>query len=347
MLCKAAIALMQPRMKTKVKVHSGSHLECRYRLSSYGIPYDALPLSFTDNEVIMDYQMAWIKDRLREENNDMSQLQHPHDQQQQNTSTSSKIPPTENDVLCVGWKVNTPGNDRIRQMISKHADWYSTGNSKERRILVDLIRKDIRTHQGRFLKSLDSEQQNYQELSVDEARVKIGQMFRNHKTRVRKLAQKSSQQQQQRQQQQLQKQQQQSIITSIQNQDVLFGRMYEHLGNQQLRLAVENLAEEYNASNRGRKKEIADSLVRGVKDRGGRFLKPMVNNSSSHHNNSNSAGAGAGAGKGWVEVSDKQAEQKISTRFRNCRRKPNTHHGAKNPLLLQASMVVDAASIVS
>eukprot|EP00526_Cylindrotheca_closterium_P005310 CAMPEP_0113644024 /NCGR_PEP_ID=MMETSP0017_2-20120614/23162_1 /TAXON_ID=2856 /ORGANISM="Cylindrotheca closterium" /LENGTH=616 /DNA_ID=CAMNT_0000555597 /DNA_START=1 /DNA_END=1848 /DNA_ORIENTATION=+ /assembly_acc=CAM_ASM_000147 len=289
MLCKAAIALMPPRMKAKVKVHSGSHLECRYTLSNYGIPYHALPLSITENEVIMDYQMAWFQDRIREENhmynNNYNNKGEGDCGQGQGQiaglpTPTNKIAPTESDVLCVGWKVNMPGNDRIRQMVSKHADWYTTGNPKERRILVDLIMKDIRAHGGRFLKLNEGSKSDYQELSVDEARIKIGQMFRNRKTRVRKLAaaQMSSQQQQQQQQQQ-------SIVTSTQDQDVLFGRMYEHPGNQRLRLAVENMAEEYNASTRGRKKEIADSLVRGVKSRGGRFLKPVLE-----------------AGK-WVEVS--------------------------------------------
>jgi hypothetical protein len=61
------------------------------------------------------------------------------------------------------------------------------------------------------------------------------------------------------------------------------------------------MSAEYNCASRGRKKEIADFVVAEIKRNEGRFLKLADN------------------GK-WCEVSDKVAEMKVSSHFRNSRR---------------------------
>ncbi|KAL3930754.1 MAG: hypothetical protein SGBAC_011626 [Bacillariaceae sp.] len=203
--------------------------------------------------------------------------------------------PSENDVLCLGRKVNNVGNDRLLAIAAQHADWYNTGNSRERRVLVDLIMENIRKKGGRFLKPDESCSHHWQEVSVDEARSKIGQLFRNLKKRARSSVTSSATAT-------LSDADDARIVTTVGDEDVLFGRMYEHAGNERLRQHVEVISAEYNASNRGRKKQIADSLVQEVKSRGGRFLKPIE------------------SGR-WVEVTDKMAETKVSARFRNFRRK--------------------------
>lgn len=230
----------------------------------------------------MEHQLTWYKDCLTKENS--------------TRDSSYGLPtPNENDVLCLGRKVNSVGNDRLLTMASQHADWYNTGNSRERRILVDLIMENIRKKGGRFLKPDENSGHHLQEVSVDEARSKIGQLFRNLKKRARSTATTSPTPK-------ISEPEDARIVSSVGDEDVLFGRMYEHAGNERLRRNVEVMAAEYNSSTRGRKKQIADSLVQDVKSRGGRFLKPMEDGR-------------------WAEVSDKMAETKVSARFRNFRRK--------------------------
>jgi hypothetical protein len=141
-----------------------------YRLSTYGISQHALPISFSTEEVLLEHQLAWYKDCLQKENS--------------SRDTSQSMPtPHENDVLCLGRKVNSVGNDRLLAMASQHADWYNTGNSRERRILVDLIMENIRKKGGRFLRPDENYNHHWQEVSVDEARSKIGQLFRTRRKR--------------------------------------------------------------------------------------------------------------------------------------------------------------------
>ncbi|CAJ1935923.1 unnamed protein product [Cylindrotheca closterium] len=283
LLSKAGIAVLPAKDKARMKVHVGSHWECLYRLSTYGISQHALPISFSTEEVLLEHQLAWYNDCLRKENFS-------------NGSTQSLPTPNENDVLCLGRKVNGVGNDRLLAMASQHADWYNTGNSRERRILVDLIMENIRKKGGRFLKPDENHSHHWLEVSVDEARSKIAQLFRNLKKRARSTANASPTPTRSEPDDSAR------IVTAVVDEDVLFGRMYEHAGNERLRHTVEGMAAEYNSSTRGRKKQIADSLVQEVKSRGGRFLKPVE-------------------GGRWLEVSDKMAETKVSARFRNFRRK--------------------------
>lgn len=90
-------------------------------------------------------------------------------------------------------------------------------------------------------------------------------------------------------------------MNRIEKDDVLFGRKSDQPGNLKLRSLIDSMSAEYNASSRGRKKEMADLVVSSIKDNGGRFLKPADN------------------GK-WSEVSDKVAEMKVSSHIRNSRR---------------------------
>ncbi|CAJ1932709.1 unnamed protein product [Cylindrotheca closterium] len=282
---KAVFALLPPSLKAKVKFHFGSHMECLYQMSTFGIPEHALPLSITKNEVNLQHHMAWYNNCFQRETESV-------------ISGWGSIVPNENDVLCVGKKVNSVGNNRIRDLAALHsADWYNTGSSKERRLLVDLIMDDVRKNGGRFLKPDEHDSHDWQELSVDEIRTKIHQLFRNLKKRANSTQKPPT----------LSPLQSKTLqaISNVTENDILFGRMYDHVGNQRLRQLVRVMSGEYNASNRGRKKEIADFLVIQIKNKGGRFLKPTDDGQ-------------------WVEVSDTAAEKKVSSHFRNNRRGKST-----------------------
>lgn len=256
-------------------------MECLYQLSTYGIPEHALPLSIAKNEVSLDHHMTWYNACLRRETASI-------------LCGQGRIVPNDNDVLCVGKKVNSAGNKRIRDLAALHsADWYNTGSSKERRLLVDLIMDDIHKIGGRFLKPDETDANDWQELSVDEVRTKIHQLFRNLKKRALSTIKSPPTSP---------RQSKVDIpITNVTDNDILFGRMYDHLGNQKLRKLVKAMAGEYDISNRGRKKQLAESLIEEIQNEGGRFLKPTDDGQ-------------------WVEISDTVAEKKVSSHFRNNRR---------------------------
>lgn len=165
LLGKGALSMVTPQIAARVKMFCGSHLECQYHMSSFGMPTKVLPLPLIETESILGYQLAWYQDCLERENNTLN----AHD-------NNGKPTANENDVLYVGKKVNSQGNERLLHMASIHQDWYNTGDMKERRILVDLMMESIKRNGGRFLKpdGLD-----FKELPAAEIREKIAQMFRN------------------------------------------------------------------------------------------------------------------------------------------------------------------------
>ncbi|CAJ1932711.1 unnamed protein product [Cylindrotheca closterium] len=282
LVAKAAIAVCSAQMKAKLKLHTGSHQECQYLLSTFGIPRAAFPISSLSNDGILENQMSWFRKCLRSERGPQGE-----------EDSSYEVPPNENDVLFLGRTVNNGGNERLRTLVAHHAETYKNGSSKDKRNAVSLIMESIRWNGGRFLKPSESGL-DWQEVPLSEVRLKLTQMFRNqNRPRVsiqRGIARDFTEHQTG------------PIVETISDDDVVLGRKYTYPGNKKLRQLVENMAEEYNASNRGRKKEISDILVGTVKSNGGRFLKHIDN-------------------ARWIEVSDKVAEVKVSSHFRNFRRK--------------------------
>jgi hypothetical protein len=92
------------------------------------------------------------------------------------------------------------------------------------------------------------------------------------------------------------------VITPL---DVICGRgkpYQEHPGNKQMRQLVKELNGRYQTAVHNQKVFVAEEVLRGIKDLGGRFLKKQ-------------------AEKYWVEVSHSVAVEKISHSFRAMRRK--------------------------
>ena len=92
------------------------------------------------------------------------------------------------------------------------------------------------------------------------------------------------------------------IVTDISPNDVLFGRRKEHAGNLRLRLLIESLAAEYDAASRSRKKTLTVMVIQEIEQNGGRFLDKVDNDS-------------------WMELSKQALLDKLSSQFRNYRRR--------------------------
>ncbi|CAJ1969928.1 unnamed protein product [Cylindrotheca closterium] len=281
-IAKAGITITPDKFRSKIKIHHGSPVECQYNLSTYGIPPEALQFAVNDNEDMLDNHLSWYEDCLRQESTvEASSLRDPN-----------KHEPNTNDVVFIGKKTKGNGNERLRRLALRHSSPYSLGGPKEKRELVDSMIAEIKRGGGRFLKQ-DSTGLWWEDVPISEVREKITQMFRN-------LRRPSGSQQ--RAAANTETGGGRITVGEPTENDVLFGRQFNQAGNLRLRELVEGMALEYDASNRGKKKKLAESIVKEIKGTGGRFLKPIKD------------------GGQWEEVSDVAAGIKIATHFRNYRR---------------------------
>ncbi|KAL3935044.1 MAG: hypothetical protein SGBAC_009356 [Bacillariaceae sp.] len=297
LFAKLAFSAMPPQTRAKTKLHFGSHVECQYLLASYGIPQEALPFSSSSNGIDLSYHTHWVKQRAHRERSGTNPSP------SERGASNYDLFPGENDVLWIGRKSSTAGNERLMKMATSFADAYDDGTVKSRRIILSCIVEEIRKHGGRFLKPDTSEegQGGWVEVEDKEMREKMGQTFRN--LRRRRAASKST------------GAAAGSNVSStpvslsaavptlmIQPNDVLFGKNKHHHGNHHLQSLIEYMASDYDSSRRGQKKQLTVSIVCKIKGGGGRFLKPIQDGM-------------------WEIVSDEVAEQKVALHFRNFRRK--------------------------
>jgi len=330
-IAHTAVSLMPASLRAKTKIHYGSHLECQYLLSNYGIPRDAIPFKHPTNELDLEGQKYWFQQcrekELQKKHSDDQSSEAPSSQKDESNKHINFLSslwkgdtPSDDDVLCVGRKVNRRGNERYMSLAAMHSEAYDNGSPKERRVIVDGIMREIWANGGRFLKLDTSEESGgWIQVPEDEMRHKIGQTFRN--LRHRRVCISSQQPVSNRSStisaeaggrtaglQTVASRPSPDatvIVDQVKPHDVLFGsRLKNHVGNKRLRELVQDVATEYDAANRGGKLRMAQQLMETVKEEGGRFLKPLDD-----------------VGRRWEIVSDKDAVKKVGAHFRNFRRK--------------------------
>lgn len=161
-ITKAAIAIMPARLRAKTKVHFGSHTECQYQLSTFGISRVALPFSFENNDICLDDHMAWYHQRLRAESNHTPA---------NSLSDPSPLEPTDNDVVFNGRTSNNQANERLRMLTLDYASAYDSNNVEDKRRIVTSMIEDIQSNGGRFLK-FSNETEEWNEVPLVEVREK-------------------------------------------------------------------------------------------------------------------------------------------------------------------------------
>ncbi|CAJ1935993.1 unnamed protein product [Cylindrotheca closterium] len=334
-VAKYAMSLAPPSVRAKTRIHFGSHQECLYLLSSYGIPREAFSFSRDTYEMDLTHHQFWFQQCQQKE-----QLKHATTTTTTTTTTNKETnnnnnsnnnhvkflsglwqgeTPTDNDVLCVGRRVNGKGNQRLISLAAFHLEAYDNGNLKKRRVLVDDIMQEIRAAGGRFLKldtSSSKEQgKGWVQVPDKEMRQKICQTFRNLRYNRRGSLQlklgngsvpsgesSSSASAPENGTTTAQAATATTIVDSFTPHDVLFGKMKDHAGNERLRDMVQNSASEYDAGHRGEKLVFVNDIIVRIKKSGGRFLKPLEDGR-------------------WEVVSDMDAARKVGSHFRNLRRK--------------------------
>ncbi|KAL3928531.1 MAG: hypothetical protein SGBAC_012613, partial [Bacillariaceae sp.] len=285
---------------------------CFRHIASLLTRLETMPFKYPSNELDLTWQKYWFQQCHERDQQKLQLLQSGDQCNQKGSEKHIKFlmnrwqgeTPTDDDVLCVGRKVNGKGNERYMALAVSHADAFDNGSPKDKSMIVNAIMIEIKVY-GRFLKLDTAESGGWIEVPDKEMRHKVAQTFRNLKNRRARSQAKSR-----------------TILeasgsaavgaippttsTVIVHQytprDVLFGRIKNHIGNQRLRELVQNVAIQYDAANRGEKLQIVQQLIETVKNEGGRFLKPLD-------------------GGRWEVVVDKDAETKVGAHFRNLRRK--------------------------
>mmetsp|Transcript_17722 Transcript_17722/g.43712 ORF Transcript_17722/g.43712 Transcript_17722/m.43712 type:complete len:558 (+) Transcript_17722:340-2013(+) len=272
-----AIRIMPRKIRARFRIHFGSHMECQYLLSTYGIAAWILPLKPITFEMNLEQHHRWFQSCLVNDTSDCSDLVR---------TQTINIEYNENDVLYVACKKSpNAGNDRLRALVTDMSQIYDSGTKEKKRMVVDGMIGEIQKTGGRFLKRHPESQSDWTEIPLDEVRLKITQMFRNHRRRADALIQGGR------------------LITGepLSN-DVVFGKTHRSRGSDLMHHLIKERSDEYNTLDRGMKVQVVDGLIQRIRDEGGRFLQPAPEHG------------------GWLEVTNEMARVRISKYFRNNRR---------------------------
>jgi hypothetical protein len=170
LLFSVAIYRLPLKLMPRVRAHYGSSIECQYKLTSFGIPIEALQMSAT-NEPTTDVHFAWYRRR--------QQLELPsHTAAVIESSTSTTIVPGAKDVLFGGGGRTNDGNVMLRKLVISMIDEHKASSKGKKMQTTDIVIQEIKKGGGRFLK------QNYftkewEEAPHTEVNRKIAHAFRN------------------------------------------------------------------------------------------------------------------------------------------------------------------------
>ena len=140
----------------------GSQKECRFTLSTYGIPSEFLPIT-ENGQISTDVHTNMLQKRKKRE---------------QTASTNDYISvPGRFDVIFGRGRGNYRhvGNIHYRHLIQNLADTYEKGSVSEKKRLTESIVRTIKDASGRFLKDSDA---GWVQVPDDVARFKVSHSFR-------------------------------------------------------------------------------------------------------------------------------------------------------------------------
>jgi hypothetical protein len=159
-------------------------MECIYKLMTFGIPSDALPIS-PSGELKRQRQLDWLNVRREQEavagKETRNQIVVPR-----------IVVPGPHDVLLGRGKPlqRHPGNLRYHHIIESFEDRYESAMKLEKTTIAKEIVQQIKDAEGRFLK-----QDNTGWVEIDDAaaRYKVSHTFRNHRISIKSNQQKTTQ----------------------------------------------------------------------------------------------------------------------------------------------------------
>ncbi|CAJ1932778.1 unnamed protein product [Cylindrotheca closterium] len=180
-IIKGGLAVLDARLRARVRVHFGSHVESFHSLSTYGIPKEMLP--FTPSyELNMDHHSNWVESSLHSGNKKIDTAPEP----------DAVTETTPHDVLYRGGiKSSNRGNNHLRSLVAEWSQTYNSGTNDTKRCVVYEIADEIHRVGGRFLSKANGDSP-WEAVPMDEVRLKITQMFRNYRRRAKGTRRKKS-----------------------------------------------------------------------------------------------------------------------------------------------------------
>eukprot|EP00980_Cylindrotheca_fusiformis_P025443 scaffold13727_cov86-Cylindrotheca_fusiformis.AAC.1 len=151
----------------KFRVHCGSDIECLYKLGSFGISRDALPLSPDGFQLDNEHHLEWYRQRQQLEGNESAAILNV---------VHRGIVPQPNDVLF-GRVRSNDGNRTLRKLVTTLLDEYNGLPRKFKAKLAEEVVDEISNLGGRFLKR--NPVGEWEEVSHNEAVQKVAKTFRN------------------------------------------------------------------------------------------------------------------------------------------------------------------------
>jgi hypothetical protein len=153
-------------------------MECMYKLMTFGIPSDALPIS-PSGELKIKRQSDWLNVRRKQE-------------AVSGKDTRNRIVvPGPHDVLLGRGKPlqKHTGNLRYHHTIESYEDRYESAMKLEKTTIAKEIVQQIKDAKGRFLKQ---DSTGWVEIDDDAARYKVSHTFRNHRISMRSNQKKTT-----------------------------------------------------------------------------------------------------------------------------------------------------------
>src|SRR5210317_1221882 len=104
---------MPAKLRARLRIHFGSHLECQYRFSTFVISKILLPTSGG-----VDYHMRGSQAYL---------------EGRQSSTSSVIIQPNANDVLYAGGRTNkNTGNHQLRKLVAESSEAYDSSTNQDK-----------------------------------------------------------------------------------------------------------------------------------------------------------------------------------------------------------------------
>ena len=180
--------------RIRFRSHYGSHFECLYALSSFGIQSDYFPLQqctsssdYVTDELHVENHLEFLKKR-----NQIEQTSSAHHHNDTNaTSICSIAYPSSNDVLLGRGRPyhEFPGNVRLAQILEEYRDRYQKASTrKDKTAMSNMIVNMIREKwDGRFLTRLEKSDDDcgWFEVSDSVAKEKVSHGFRTRYKKVK------------------------------------------------------------------------------------------------------------------------------------------------------------------
>lgn len=168
-LASAAIYRLPRTLRSRTRLHVGSHMECQHALASFGIPRSAVPVSLNDAP-IRENHLTWLKRRQHMEIKDATSRSEP----------SEITGFTYADVIFGrGRKIQEHvGNVNLRKLLERNLAAYDQCTRLAKQDMAEYIVRHGKANGSRFLKHGDS---GWEEVSDSEARIKVSSAFRSQR----------------------------------------------------------------------------------------------------------------------------------------------------------------------